>query len=431
MPKNFLILVSTCLVLASASGEAWRNAPHPSFQGFGQSGNRVLPAKVYLDKMKGGWIGQMVGVALGGPTEFTSEGSIMPARRIPSWKADMINQFEQDDLYVEMTFLRSLEVEGFGVTSRQAGIDFANSGYELWHANKFGRLNLRRGIAPPDSGHPQFNKHADDIDYQIEADFSGLISPGLPNTVIALGEKFGRLMNYGDGLYGGHFIGGMYAAAFFESDPERIVREGLKCIPSGSQYHECISDVVKWHRQHPGDWEKTWHLIEAKYQDDPGHRLFSCSHAPDTFNIDAKINGAYVVMGLLYGGGDLEKTATVSIRCGQDSDCNPASAMGILCSSKGYSHLPKRYSEALDQDQKFSHTEYSFPRLIAVCDKLGRQAVIRSGGRIERNWQGEEVFIIPVQKPRLSPLEQSWKPGPIAGSKYTEDEMKKITADKG
>lgn len=44
---------------------------------------------------------------------------------------------------------------------RQAGLDFANSGYRLWHANRAGRDNLCNGIAPPDSGHPKFNKHAD------------------------------------------------------------------------------------------------------------------------------------------------------------------------------------------------------------------------------------------------------------------------------
>ena len=100
----------------------------------------------------------------------------------------MINQFGQDDLYVEMTFLQTLERHGLNAPMRQAGIDFANSGYSLWHANRAGRDNLRNGIAPPDSGHPQFNKHADDIDYQIEADFAGLIAPGMPNVAIALGE---------------------------------------------------------------------------------------------------------------------------------------------------------------------------------------------------------------------------------------------------
>ncbi len=158
----------------------------------------------------------MAGVAWGAPTEFKFKGKIIPESQMPVWTAQMINNsFSQDDLYVEMTFLRTLQEHGLGVSIRQAGLDWANSGYKLWHANKEGRTNLRNGIAPPDSGHPQFNKHADDIDYQIEADFSGFVSPGMPNAVIALGERFGRLMNYGDGLYGGQFIGGMYAAALF------------------------------------------------------------------------------------------------------------------------------------------------------------------------------------------------------------------------
>ena len=72
----------------------------------------------------------------------------------------------------------------------------------LWGANEMGRENLRFGIKPPASSHPDYHKGADWIDYQIEADYSGIIAPGLPNEVIALGDKFGRIMNYGDGVYG-------------------------------------------------------------------------------------------------------------------------------------------------------------------------------------------------------------------------------------
>ncbi len=56
----------------------------------------------------------------------------------------------------------------------------------------------------------------------------------MPNLVIELGEKFGRLMNYGDGLYAGQFVGGMYAEAFFETDPVKLVQAGLRCIPHRS-----------------------------------------------------------------------------------------------------------------------------------------------------------------------------------------------------
>ncbi len=387
---------------------------------------RTLPVSGYVDKMKAGWVGQMAGVGWGGPTEFKWKGAVIPEGKMPAWKPEMINQFNQDDIYVEMTFLRTLEEYGLDVSIRQAGIDFANSEYPLWHANRAGRANLRKGIAAPDSGHPQFNSHADDIDYQIEADFSGLISPGMPNLVVELGEKFGRLMNYGDGLYGGQFVGAMYAEAFFETDMENIVRAGLACVPEKSQYHECISDVLRWHRESPNDWQKTWELINEKYQKNPTYRKFSCDGPTSDFNIDAKINGAYIVMGLLYGGGDPDKTIIISTRCGQDSDCNPSNAGGILFTTINFSKLPERFKSAIDPQGKFSHTPYTFPKLIDVSKQLVRQAVIRRGGRIETDDSGNEVFVIPVQEPKPSAFEQCWEPGPIAGSRFTEEESAKV-----
>jgi hypothetical protein len=388
---------------------------------------RRLPLKEYLDRMKAGWVGQIVGVSQGGPTEFRAKGTMLPESAVPKWEARMINNaFGQDDLYVEMTFLATLETHGLDVSIRQAGMDWANSGYRLWHANAAGRSNLRKGIAPPDSGHPQFNSHADDIDYQIEADFSGLVAPGLPNTAIALGEKFGRLMNYGDGLYGGQFIGGMYAEAFFETDILKIIEAGLHCIPAGSQYAECIRDVLQWHKQDPKNWEKTWQRVDEKYQRNPEYRRFSCDKR--AFNIDAKINGAYVVMGLLYGDRDIDRTISIAIRCGQDSDCNPSSAGGVLCATIGYSKLPQQYRSGLDEERTFSFTGYNVPKLLAACEKVAREAVVKAGGRIERDAQGEEVFVIPVEEPRPGKLEQCWAPGPPANSKFTPEEMQKIKA---
>jgi len=419
--SRILLIVAVVSVLAYLSG--------CQTDGLGKAPVRRIAVEDYTDKMKAGWIGQMAGVGWGGPTEFRYKGEIIPEDKMPSWKPELINQFGQDDIYVEMTFLRTLELYGMDVSIRQAGIDFANSGYPLWHANNEGRMLLRRGIAPPDSGHPEFNKHADDIDYQIEADYAGLIAPGMPNVAIELGETFGRLMNYGDGLYGGQFVGGMYAEAFFENDIEKIILAGLKCIPPKSQYTECIRDVLAWYKQNPDDWQKTWQLVEEKYQDNPDYRKFSCDKGD--FNIDAKINGAYIVIGLLYGEGDLDKTIFITTRCGQDSDCNPSNSGGILFTTIGFKNLPDKFKSALNPEGKFSHTPYNFPTLVSVCEKLVRQSVVRAGGRIEKDNYGKETFVIPVRKPKPGKFEQCWEPDPIANSRFTEAEMAKITAIAG
>lgn len=391
-----------------------------------ESDYRRISVAEYRDKMKAGWIGQIAGVSWGAPTEFRYRDTIIPEDKTPKWTEDMINHaFGQDDLYVEMTFLRSLEQYGLDVSQRQAGLDFAASKYGLWHANKQGRDNLRKGIAPPDSGHPKFNPHADDIDFQIEADFSGLVAPGLPNMAIALGEKFGRLMNYGDGLYGGQFVGGMYAEAFFEPDPVKIVEAGLRCIPAGSQYAEAIRDTLRWSRTYPDDWQKTWNLIEEKYHKKASYRRASCDKNGE-FNIDAKLNGAYIALGLLYGKGDTDATITIAMRCGQDSDCNPSNAGGVLFTTIGWSKLPDKFKSKLDEKAVFSFTAYNFPKLIEAAEKIARQAVVRSGGMIVRDPRGDEYFVIPAQKPVPGKLEQSFRPGPIADSRYNKDEMEKL-----
>jgi hypothetical protein len=389
---------------------------------------RRLPVGEYLDKMKAAWIGQMAGVGWGQPTEFKSNGAIIPEDKMPPWSPGMINQHGNDDCYVEMTFLRSLEQYGWEVSIRQAGIDFANSGYPLWHANKEGRDNLRKGIAPPDSGHPEFNKHADDIDYQIEADYSGIIAPGLPNTAVALGEKFGRLMNYGDGVRAGEFIGAMYAEAFFETDPEKIIRAALPYIPADSQYAGMVRDVLQWVNDNPDDWQKTWQLVEEKYHKDPKytHSLCSKPGGVGAYSIDVKLNGAYVLMGLLYGKGDPDKTILISCRAGQDSDCNPSNAAGILFTTMGASKVPARFTEKLDLKAKFSYSDYTLPKVYEVSEKLAREAVVRGGGKIAKDAAGHEVFVIPVQEPKPPKLEQVTAPGPIANSKFTPEEMAQI-----
>jgi hypothetical protein len=377
---------------------------------------RRLPVKQYREHMQAGWIGQIIGVSWGAPTEGRYH-TIMPADKMPPFSEDLINQaFGQDDLYVEMTFLRSLEQYGWDVSIRQAGIDFANSGYPLWVANDAGRRNLRNGIAPPDSSHPQFHNCAGAIDYQIEADYAGLIAPGMPDVVIALGEKFGRLMNYGDGMYAGQFIGVLYAEAFFEKDVHKLIAAGLRAIPAECLYAEMVRDMVRWRKENP-DWEKTWALAEQKYNKDRNYNISA---------LDVKREGAWVLMGLLYGAGDLDQTITISCRCGFDSDCNPSSSGGILATSRGLANLPERYYRKLNEKAIFSHTAYTFPALIDVSEKLARQALAKAGGRIEKNAAGEEVFVIPVKGPTPSRFENLKQPGPIAGSLFTDEEMAQI-----
>jgi hypothetical protein len=132
-----------------------------------------------------------------------------------------------------------------------------------------------------------------------------------------------------------------------------------------------------------------------------------------------------VLMGLLFGQRNPDRTIVIAMRGGMDSDCNPSSAAGVLFTTLGFANIPERFKQ-LNQETNFDHTAYSFPKLLAVSEKLARDFVVASGGRIEMQ-NGEEYFVLPVRKPQPSKLELSWSPGPVAGSLFTSEEMAQIT----
>ncbi len=385
---------------------------------------RVLTVEDYRDKMKAAWVGQMYGVAWGMQTEFRFNDVVIPEDKVPTWSRDYFRKwtYNNDDLYVEMTFLKTLEDYGLDASIRQAGIDFANSKYKLWCANEAGRNNLRKGIAPPDSSHPKFNKCPNDIDYQIEADYSGIIAPGCPQEVIRLGTVFGRLMNYGDGVWAGQFIGALYAEAFFTSDIDKLLDAGLAAIPAESDYAHMVRNVRAWHKAFPADWTKCWEKIRDTYSK-------KCNPALKDSNghIDVRLNGACIILGLLYGKGDLDKSMELSMRCGWDSDCNPSNVGGILMTMRGFKALPAKYKEGLDDTIKFDYTPYDTTKLLDVCENLARQVVVKNGGRIETGADGIEKFVIPRQTPVPDAFIPSWQAPAPANSKFTAEEMKLIT----
>ena len=195
---------------------------------FAQQNFNITKEKL-RDKIKGGWAGQTIGVTFGGPYEFVFQGTFIGDYQPLKWyngylKNTMVNNPGlYDDLYMDLTFVDVFEKYGLDAPVDSFANAFAHAGYMLWHANQAARYNILNGIKAPGSGYWKNNPHADCIDYQIEADFAGLMSPGMPNTASAISDKIGHIMNYGDGWYGGVYVGAMYALAFTTADISYIV----------------------------------------------------------------------------------------------------------------------------------------------------------------------------------------------------------------
>jgi len=347
------------------------------------------------DKIAGGWAGKMIGVTYGAPTEFRAQGKIFTdsIKWVPS---DIRGSMWQDDIYVQLTFLMSMDKYGIDAPAKKYQEMFAKAGYPLWHANMQARKNYFDSIFAPLSGTPEYNIHADDIDFQIEADYIGFMCPGMPRTASEIADKIGRIMNFGDGVYGGIFVAALYAEAFFETDLNIIIEKALLSLPSGSDYYKIVKDVIKLHNQYPDDWEASWKELEAKWGD-----VDICG-AGSAFNIDAKLNGAYIVMGLLYGNGDPLKTLEISTRCGQDSDCNPSNALAVLGVIKGFRGLPEEMQKGVESmgDSLFIHTSYSFNSAVASTYKYANELITKNGG-----YAGDKNIMIKVQEPVAPELE--------------------------
>lgn len=403
MKKYFATTLIIAIIITNSSGQEKKQYP------IGVTNGTITVTKETLkDKIKGGWAGQTIGVTFGGPTEFGFCGTMIQDYQPILWYDGYLkNTMENnaglyDDIYMDLTFVGVFEKHGLDAPANEFAQAYAKADYMLWHANQAGRYNILHGIKAPQSGHWLNNPHADCIDYQIESDFAGLMSPGMPNTASEISDKIGHIMNYGDGWYGGVYVGAMYTLAFTSNDIKYVVKEALKTIPAQSRFYKVINDVIQWHAMYPDDWKRAWFEIERKWTEDIG--------CPDgvfvPFNIDATVNAAYVVLGLLYGDGDFTKTMEISTRAGQDSDCNPSSAGGILGTVIGYNGIPAYWKMGLTEAEPidFKYTTMSLNDVYDIGFKHALQVIAKNGGKVDGN-----SVTIKVQQPKPVRFEQSFE----------------------
>lgn len=371
---------------------AGNGEPAPCVTGF-----RRLPLSVLEDKIRGGWAGKMIGVTCGAPFEFHARGRTIE-EDLGLSSRNVEDALAQDDLYVNATLAQVMDERGLDAMIADYAAAFAETRYDLFHANAAARRLLAQGCSPEDAGDPRFNLHANDIDFQIEADFIGLMTPGLPAEANRYAERVGRLVAYGDGLYGGLFVASLYSAAFFEASPQRLVQRALRSLPPGSDYAAAIRDVIAAHAANL-DWKATWQKIEDRWAKDD-----ACpSGALEPFDIDARLNGAYVALGLLYGAGDFERTLEITIRTGQDTDSNASTALGVLGAAIGYASIPEALKAGIPRlaERRFAHTARSFADLVTTTRRRAIAAAIRAGGALL-----DDALLVPAQAPDPPALER-------------------------
>lgn len=349
----------------------------------------IISKEVMKDKVEGAWLGKMIGVMYGRSMEFAATDRIY--EESIEWSPEMLERsLLEDDLYGQMNFMMTFEQHGLDVAVDSLVKNFAEASFPLCHANLQARKNYFAGVPVSELAYPENSIHAEDIDFQIESDFIGFIHPYMPQASNRMCEKVGSIMAYGDGMYGGMFVSAMHTLAFGCNDVEQIVTSALKAIPSESAYAQCIEDVVDAYKEQPDDWRYAWEKINTTW----AAIDICCPY--HTFNIDAKLNGAYIAMALLYGKADFERTMEIAVRCGQDTDCNTANAAAVLGIIYGASGIPDIYKSHLPQmsDKPFLHTTYSYDKAVNQTLDFIAKTVVANGGKVT-----DEGYFIVKQEP--------------------------------
>jgi hypothetical protein len=181
-------------------------------------------------------------------------------------------------------------------------------------------LRLKRGIPAPRSGSIELNGKtvAEQIGAQIFIDGWGMIAPGDPELAVDLARRAASVSHDGEAIYGAQVIAAMEAQAFVQSDLNQLLDGAVSFIPNDSIIYRLIADLRDWHAELP-DWRSARELVAAHYGYDKYRG--NCHMVP---------NHALIIMALLYGDDDFQKSLMIVNTSGWDTDCNSGNVGCIL-----------------------------------------------------------------------------------------------------
>lgn len=288
----------------------------------------------YIERIYAGWLAKIIGIRYGAPIEgWTYEKIKNIYGELNNYPVDYHEFAADDDSNGPLFFLRALEDgrNGFDVTAQdvaEALLNYApfEHGFFWWggygiSTEHTAYLNLRNGVPAPRSGSIEQNGYAtaEQIGGQIFIDTWGLVSPGNPDQAARFAKEAASVTHDGNGIYGGIFIAVCISWAFEEKDIRKIIEKGLSYIPKDCEYARVVRKIVEFYEKYPENWRDCFRYIFENFGYDkyPG----ACHIIP---------NIAVMILALLYGEGDFDKTLSICNMCGWDTDCNVGNVATIM-----------------------------------------------------------------------------------------------------
>ena len=306
----------------------------PRVSGPEVAATRELPAD-HLERVYAGCLGKVLGVYLGRPVEMWShERIVAELGEVDYFVADRLGVplvVTDDDITGTFTFVRALTEHGVGrdVTAAQIGqtwLDHIVEGRTILWWSGVGNstehtayVRLRNGVPAPRSGSAELNGKvvSEQIGAQIFIDGWALVSPGDPAGAARLAGRAASVSHDGEAVSSAQLLAAMEAQAFVESDIDVLLDSGLSFVPADSVVATLVADLRRWHTTEP-DWRVARRQLELAY----GNHVWggNCHTIP---------NLGVIILALLWGGGDWDRSMSIVTTCGWDTDCN-AGNLGCL-----------------------------------------------------------------------------------------------------
>ena len=289
----------------------------------------------YIEHVYAGILGKLIGVYLGRPFEgWTYERIMSELGEIEYYVHDHLGDplvVTDDDVSGTFTFVRALEgcTGPDEISSEAIGRTWLNYIVEnrsilCWGGNGIysehtAWLNLKRGVAAPDSGSIETNGKtiAEQIGAQIFIDGWAMVAPGNPELAARLARDAARVSHDGEAVHAAMLWAAMESKAFLTSDIDTLIDTGLSVIPGDCGIARLIEEIRDWHRKHP-DWRDT-------------RRKIAEFHGYDKYagNCHVMPNHALMIMSVLYAPDDFSRAQRIVNTSGWDTDCN-AGNVGCL-----------------------------------------------------------------------------------------------------
>lgn len=318
-----------------------------------------IPYDRYLDQILGGWIGKSIGGAVGARFEGHKGWiEIAPDEMFPE------RMPANDDLDLQILWLKVLEEKGPYLTAD----DLAAAWIEhCWYPfNEYGifRRNWRLGIHPPMSGRFTNQFWETGMGCPIRAEIWGYVFPGAPDLAARYAAMDGSLDHTEQSIGAEMMFAAMAAMAFFVSDVRRLIAMAISYLPADTPIARLTRAALR-------AYDEGLSLRDAR------DRLMVLEGHPEA--CDAQINVPFTILGLLYGGGDLQETLLSALRCGYDTDCTMATSGALLGQILGASRIPASLREQVG-DELVMGIAYRRPEmtLSALARDTARMGVLFS-----------------------------------------------------